>query len=433
MRTWFSTSLLLLGAASSLLGQAQRKVADTPASRKLIEIKVSGTERYSQAEVLAASGLAVGDSAGDEDFKKAAERLGETGVFADVAYAFSYSPSGTKLELQLRDNDKFVPVRFENFVWFTDAELDSELRIRAPLFKGAVPVAGGLLEQLNDALQALLLERKLPGRVDYLRGASLDSGVIDAIRFSVTDVQVTIQKVSFSGASAAEEPELQAASKKLIGTEYTRDAVSTYGKFEWLPVYLRRGNLKAAFSDAQPRVLRQEGTATEVELVVAVEPGIVYKVDGVSWDGNQVVSAEKLGTMVHLKGGEPADAVRLQEALKTIQKSYGSKGYMACAVSPVATFDDAQGTVSYRFEIKEGDQYKMGELDLTGLDTNTTSRVRGAWSLREGEPYDSSYAARFLDEAVKVLPKDQTWTMDVRESVNASDKTVDVNLKFATK
>ena len=45
-----------------------------------------------------------------------------------------------------------------------------------PLFRGEVPVAGTLLELLNDALQALLLENNLPGRVDYMRMAPMDGG-----------------------------------------------------------------------------------------------------------------------------------------------------------------------------------------------------------------------------------------------------------------
>ena len=94
-----------------------------PASaRKLIEIKTSGTQRYGHDEIVAASGLRIGDTVTDDDFKKAAQRLGETGVFSDVAYGFSYSPLGTKLDLQLADAQKFVPVRFENFVWFTDED-----------------------------------------------------------------------------------------------------------------------------------------------------------------------------------------------------------------------------------------------------------------------------------------------------------------------
>jgi outer membrane protein assembly factor BamA len=405
-----------------------------PASaRKLVDIKITGTKHFSHDEIVAASGLKIGDSVTDDDFKRASQRLGETGVFTDVVYGYSYSPVGTKLELQLTDSDKFVPVRFENFVWFTDEELGTELRNRVPLFRGEVPVAGSLLEQLNDALQALLLEKKLPGRVDYLRLAPEDGGAIQAIHFTVNDVKITIQGVKFPGAASSEEPALMEASKKLLGTEYARDQVVSYGKYEWMPIYLQRGYLKATFKDAQARVARQEMQATEVELSVPVEPGAIYRVESVEWSGNKVFPTDKLNSMIHLPLGEPANAIRLNGDLEAADKSYGSKGYMKTNIKPEATFDESKSTVRYVLQVTEGDQYHMGELEIQGLDAPTAARVHSAWTLREGEPYDASYPKSFLNEAIKVLPTDVRWSIDVRESVNVEDKTVDVNLRFTAK
>ena len=429
------TVVLLLGfLPQGSLSQTQRKTVEMPASaRKLVDIKIKGSKRYSDDEVVAASGLRIGDRVTDDDFKKASQRLGETGVFSDVAYAFSYSPLGTKLELQLTDAEKFVPVHFENFVWFTDEELGRELRNRVPLFRGEAPVAGSLLELLNDALQALLLEKKLPGRVDYLRMAPMDGGDIQAINFSVQDVKITIQDVKFTGAASSEEPALVEAAKKLLGTEYLRDQVAAYGKLEWLPIYLQRGYLKANFKTAESRVARQDSQETEVVLSVPVEAGPVYRVEKADWDGNKVLPAEKLNTMIHLPAGEPANAMRLKGDLEAAEKAYGSKGYMKASITPEEVFDDANNTVRYVLHVTEGDQYRMGELELQGLDASATSKVRGAWTLREGEPYDAAYAKQFLNDAVKVLPTGVRWAIDIRESVNVEDKTVDVNLRFTSK
>jgi hypothetical protein len=38
-----------------------------------------------------------------------------------------------------------------------------------------------------------------------------------------------------------------------------------------------------------------------------------------------------------------------------------------------------------------------------------------------------------LNDAIKVLPKDVTWSVDIHESPNEDEKTVDVNLRFFTK
>jgi outer membrane protein assembly factor BamA len=139
--------------------------------------------------------------------------------------------------------------------------------------------------------------------------------------------------------------------------------------------------------------------------------------------------------LIHLPTGEPANAMRLRGDLEAAEKMYRTKGYMAAKIQSEATLDDTSHTVRYTIRVSEGDQYKMGELEIQGLDTNAASRVAGVWSLREGEPYDASYANRFLNEAIKVLPKDVTWSVDIHESPNEDEdeKTVDVNLRFFTK
>ena len=426
-------AMVLLLATGVNVAQTARRTESAASPKKLTAIQVKGTTRFTHDEIVAATGLKIGDTVMDEDFKRASERLGETGMFTDVAYAFSYSASGTKLELQVTDSTKFVPVRFENFVWFTDEQLAAELKSRVPLFRGEVPVAGSLLEQLNDALQALLLEKQLPGRVDYLRMAPENGGGILAINFTVNDVMIKIKGVKFPGAEPAEKAALVEASKKLLGEEYIRDRVVIYGKHEWLPIYLQRGHLRANFKDPQPRVERQVERTTEVELSVPVEPGVVYRVEGVEWSGNKVLAREKLDSIIHLPVGEPANAVRLSADLEAAEKSYGAKGYMKAKITPGTAFDETKSTVRYTFLVEEGDQYHMGELEIQGLDSNATARVQGAWSLREGEPYDTGYAKRFLNEAIKVLPTDTQWSLDTQESVNVEDKTVDVNLRFRTK
>src|ERR1035438_6884597 len=125
--TGFVLSLSLLVSASA--AQKQSTSGKAGAVAKLIALKVSGTTRDSDQEILAASGLQIGQNGADGDFKEAVQRLGDSGVFSDVVYSYSSSYSstggaGVKLELQLADIDtgKLVPAHFENFVWFTQFE-----------------------------------------------------------------------------------------------------------------------------------------------------------------------------------------------------------------------------------------------------------------------------------------------------------------------
>ena len=92
-------SLLLSTVAAQKRSAGGKPSPDS--STKLISFKVTGTSRYTDKEVLAASGLQLGRPASEGDFKEAVQRLGEFGVFSDAAYSFSTSDAGTKLEMQL--------------------------------------------------------------------------------------------------------------------------------------------------------------------------------------------------------------------------------------------------------------------------------------------------------------------------------------------
>src|SRR5438067_1320449 len=73
------------------------------AGYRLVGLKVTGTQRYTEKEILPASGLALGQNVAEADLQEAARRLGDTGLFTGVSYSFSFSPLGTKVDFQLTD------------------------------------------------------------------------------------------------------------------------------------------------------------------------------------------------------------------------------------------------------------------------------------------------------------------------------------------
>lgn len=439
----FLTLLVSLAAAQTTANSRKTATQKSPgkasstSAYKLIAIKVTGTERYTEKEILPASGLQLGQSAGEGDFKEAARLLGDTGLFSDVVYSYSYSEAGTRLELQLTDieKSKLIPAVFENFVWFTDAELLSELQKRVPLYKGLVPPAGTFPDRISEALQAILIDRQLPGHVDYLRQGKQDGGDLTGIAYRVTDVEIRIHGFEFPGASPEQVTLLRTAARKLIGADYARSSLAVVAPIDLLPVYLQRGYLKATFSASSARVVKQSSgeqdpLEVQVDAIVPVTPGKVYATSDVVWKGNAAVKVDELQGLIHMPAGEPANAVRLMSDLESVHKLYRSRGYMAALVTPAPAIDDENSTVHYDLNVAEGDQYKMGELEIVGLDTGAKAHLRDAWTLREGDPYNADYAKKFLDATNQLLPAGVAWAVSVHEAVNAKDKTVDVTIRF---
>jgi outer membrane protein assembly factor BamA len=425
------TLLFLILMAAPFAHAQTRKGAPARSadSHKLASVHVSGTDRYTADEIMAAVGLRQGQPVTEDDFNRATRDLIACGLFTDVAYTYSYDATGTHLELKVADNDRLVPTHFENIVWFSDDELLSELRKRVPLFHGRVPLSGNLADQVSDAVQAMLLENKFQGHVDYVR-AGPEGGPVDAVNFTVDNVRLRIQKATIEGASPADVAALQSKLDKLEGREYTHAAVSAFADKELLPYFMARGFLRASFAPPFPRVAAQTEDDTLLNVTLPLAQGRTYKLAGLQWLGNQHVPTEQLQTLFHFPLNETANAVQINSALREVEQVYGAHGYVKAEVKAAPHFDEAAGIVSYDLQVHEGNIYNMGELEIHGLDSKTTSQLQEKWTIRQGTPYDSTYFKRFIEEAWKLLPSRVDWNVSAHEAVDDHDKVVDVSLVY---
>ena len=404
-------------------------LAQSPkATYKLASIHVKGLQLYTEDQVVAASGLKIGQSAGDTEFQQAVNKLGETGLFNQLAYTYKYSNGGCELELQASENEKLLPVSFENLVWFSDDELLGLLRSRVPLFRGGVPDRGNLVDTVAQALTQILREHKISGEVQYAAFAPQD-GPAESYQYKVTFHAVVLRNIDFPGASAEELPALQAATKTLSGEDYSRTKIRIHERSDFLPVYQSRGYLKAEFGDPKPKIVEQ-GEQTLVDVNVPVTPGAQYNLTEFQFAGNAVFPADKLREFIHLKSGEPANAVQLADDLDRIQKLYASKGYLFAHVEPMPGIDDSKAAVSYELNVVEGDVYRMGDLSIDGVPEENAKRMAAQWQVKKGDPFDDSYLQRFFSILYRDFGLHQSYEVAPKKQVDRQEKTVSVALHF---
>jgi len=379
-----------------------------------------------------AAGLELGRTVHEDNFKDAARVLGDTGAFSSVAYRFEYSPEGTTLELQVQDAPSLVPARFDNLVWFSDQELSQKLHARVPLFGGQLPATGKLPDDLSEALQGLVDEKKIPGRVDYTRVAQ-GEGPTEAFVFSVTGPRITVRNLEFRSAMAGELPRLETAGKKLQGAEYSRSALHTQTGKTFLPFYLEQGYLQAKFGEPEARVVQSDANEVLVDVTLPVVPGKQYKLTSIECSGDKALPAETLRNLVHVPVGQPANVSELTEDVEAMKQLYGTHGYVDVRIDPVPQINELESSVAYMLNFKEGEVYKMGDLDILGVDSRTGGRLQNLWTLRTGDTYDASYARRFVAQALKQVLTTGEWNTDLQQTPNRKDKTVDVTVRFDLK
>jgi len=127
---------MLVAAGGFAQGRAaQKSSAAAPAKWPIESINLEGIHHYTREQVLAASGLKIGQLAGRPEFEAARDRLVATGAFETVGYKFVAAGGGKGYiaTFQLVEVETAYPVRFED-LHVSELEAEEALQAKDPFF-----------------------------------------------------------------------------------------------------------------------------------------------------------------------------------------------------------------------------------------------------------------------------------------------------------
>ncbi len=432
--TFFRWLLLILLCVPGGMARAQtQSKMDSNGSGKLAGISVSGSKKYSNEQIAAASGLQKGATVRKEDFQTAANTLSATGAFFTVRYKFRSMGEDVSVEFVVQDAPS-VPVSYDNFPWFTDEELTQSLKQSVGMFDGSAPESGTILDQMAEALTKVLATRGVQGAVEHtlLNSAEGDSKIQ---QFHLNGPALNVSAVQFSDEFANKEPHIQDQLGNIVGKPYSRFAMELFDFEQVRPIYLQHGNMRVHFGTPIARFAGDPSKplASTVLVIVSVEPGPLYKFGSITWTGNVAVPTAELAAATGLTSGEPADGMKIEAAWDKVRLACGQHGYLDAKVDAEASFDEAAKTVSYKLSVVEGTQYHMGDLVLTGLSIEAERRLRVAWRLDKGVVFDRVYYENFVEKGAKASFGDLPFHYDKVGHflrTNPQNATVDVLLDF---
>jgi outer membrane protein assembly factor BamA len=352
----------------------------------LARVVVTGSQRYREEDLVRATGLTVNTQVTSDDLQNAANHLGNSGAFATVQFLFkpAVGARGVEADFQVTDAEKYLPAVFENFVWFSDQDLQDALHQAVPLFKGNIPNSGTMSDDVSAALRKFLAAKGLPSEISYIMSATF-GGLPTAYKFKVADANLKISDVMLIGAARMTTEQLAKAVAPLKGTDYLRSDVAIVLEKNLTPIYQQRGYLKFAITEIKPKVDEKSQVTVEATL----SEGEQYRLAGLSWSGNTLISSDDLTKHITLKTGNPVDALQLDRDLAQVRKLYGKFGREAVSIKPLPAF--VNDTVSYAFQVTEGDLYRMGKLEIEGVEPEQAHKLEQIWKLAEGQPYDATY------------------------------------------
>jgi len=394
---------------------------------QLARVVLRGSKRYSEADLLRATGLKIDSQVTAAELQAAAGRLNNTGVFATVQYVFKPAIgtyNGVEANFDLVDATHFLPARFDNFLWFSPEELQTALHNALPLYNGELPLGGSLADDVSAALTSLLASRKLPSEVSYLMEGEKDKPPREYL-YKVEHAGLKVTTFIFSGVERMESGLLTQAVTSLQGSDFLHSIVEGWVKSKVSGLYQQNGYLRATV-EVKPRL----GENGAVAVNVAIQEGTQYRVAGFSWTGNTLLSSEELSKHLTLKPGEPANRVRLEGDLARVRRLFGKFGREAAQIRPVPAF--AADTVRYTLEVSEGELYHMGKLEVLAPD-QYKQKVLEIWKLKEGEAYDNTYFLQVLEQLVKHGAAGPRWEWKAREQIDDAAKVVNVQLEVANK
>jgi outer membrane protein assembly factor BamA len=436
MRSHFKYFLLIAAAVLTLniaaLAQQNFQIA---------KIEFEGLNRFSVQEATATTELKVGDQFELTALDAAAQRLLDSGNFKNVAYRTR--PTRDQITITFVVEEAKVTtsrVIFDNFIWFSDTELIAAVQRDVPSFTGIATDNGDMVDRITKSLQRFLHENKIEATVSYMASQDAPGSTTQEHVLSVLGIPMPICTLHFPGANNISEAKLTDSSKSLIGTDYSHKFVSLFSQNTLFPLYKELGQLRAAFSPPLAKVEESLTCKSGVDVTIPVDEGLIYKWDKAEWVGMMALTASELNDILGMTSGQPANGIKVDKASKEIQKAYGRKGYLNANLQSVPSFDDNKSIVTYRMEIREGQQFRMGQFIAKGFPEPIAKLLQERWALKPGAVFDEGYSIEFsqkqMNEIMRSLFQErraqgrQAPNMKWNNTINRTALSVDVVLEL---
>lgn len=263
-------ALALLAAIPLAFGQAPAKKTPSKAAPKsapaspaaeaapsrsvpfpVVALSVEGNKAFSATQILAASGLKVGDAANEKVFEAARDRLLNSGFFESVGYKFGpvSDKSGYAATFEVIEIAQSYPVRFER-ISKSDAVLRGILHKEDPLFGEKVPGTKQLLERYAKLLEPAAGEHII-GRVTPNETGELQI-VFQPARMPPSVAEVDFQKNTILSTTTLRNAIAGAA----VGVIYDEQRFRQILDASLKPLYEARGRLRVAFPKISIQAVR---------------------------------------------------------------------------------------------------------------------------------------------------------------------------------
>lgn len=356
-------------------------------------------EPPSEALALSSLRLNLGDTFRETDMKDAVDRLRQAleddGQYqAMISYETIPHPDTLQMDIMVRvtpgPRGRIGAITIDNQTQFPDAELRGRLKL-----KQGSEITSDRLNRAADRVRKWLTDKNYLGaRVTLHRGA-----------FDASSNRVPLEFTIYAGLEvrvAVEGAKIPMRTLRRLVPIYQEGAVDEdllqEGRRALREYFEREGyfEVKVTYTSSESPAEEKGKTAHRPARTVTyhVDRGDLHRLVGVAFTGNHYFSSDILAGRLKIQPAAYASPGRYSSALldddvASIRALYEANGFHEVEVHSQLTdnYQEHQGDLFVRFEIKEGPQTRVADVTIEGNKQLSTNELLGVIGSSAGQPY----------------------------------------------
>ncbi len=375
------------------------------AGQTIEKVEVRGNHRIPQDTILYYVLCREGDVYDDDKVKQDFQALFKTGLFKDIRVDITDGQTGKIVTYVVEEKPIIRSIEYEGVKSFKKSDILDKfneaklgLTVDSPYEPTKVKKGEKIIKNL------LVLNGRPLGTVTTLV-EDVPPNSVRIVFKAVEGEKVRIGKITFEGNTIFKSKELKKALKLnkergifsiFKGTDKYHHDKFVYDLEENLKsLYQERGYLNMKYGEPEVKIV--EGprgfipllrkTKKQFYIKVPIDEGSLYRLNAMTFEGNTLFKSEQLMNNIGLKPGDIANYKAVKDGMQNIKKLYGIYGYIDFDISPSLKIDEAKKTADITFNIEQGRQYRVNQIEFFG-NTRTRDKVlRREFQLVEQEVF----------------------------------------------
>jgi outer membrane protein insertion porin family len=168
-------------------------------------------------------------------------------------------------------------------------------------------------------------------------------------------------------------------------------------------------------------------------ITLKIEENDQYRIGDVKVLGAKALNENLIKAILGLVPEQVFNESMLRKGFENLKKLYGSQGYVNFSPVPVQDLDEEKKLVNLTINIDEDQQFRVNRITFTGNPTTRDKVIRREVLVEEGQVFNSSLWDLSLLRLNQLGYFEEIKNEDAELKTNATDSTVDLNLKLKEK